>query len=239
MVQNALFNAYFESICRRVQAEQYRRVLAALKERWCIPLHLSASQFVSEGITTVMAITSAQGEPEPGPREASSTSLPAALCEPRLARRVSGNREQGRPHPHLPTGQAQRSAPLSSSLQHSPRGRPRADSAFPSVNWDVYLTSNSGQRRSCLGSPALNSHISVFKFFNHSLRGTLLSNSAFPSFLLLCQCPKFRIEHSIPLNVLSVACRLSTCHYMLFRLDSNVRLNFTAHKEEKQLQHST
>lgn len=92
------------------------------------------------------------------------------------------------------------------------------------------------------GKPRTQQSGFCLQVFNHRLRDTLLSNSAFPSFLLLCQCPKFHIEHSIPLNVLSVACRLSTCHYMLFCLDSKiayVRLNFTAHKEEKQLQHST
>lgn len=68
-------------------------------------LDLSASQFMSEEVTVVMVFTSVQGEPEPGPRAASPTSLPAALFEVGLARRVSGNGEQAQPHPHLPTGQ--------------------------------------------------------------------------------------------------------------------------------------
>lgn len=144
---------------------------------------------------------------------------------------------QGWPHPHLPTGQVWRDAPLPAACltvleegwAQLRQGAPCSDSASPSVDWDVYLTSNSCQIRSCLGSPALNSHISVFWFFTHRLRGTLL----------LCQCPKFHTEHPVPLNPLSADCGLSACHYRLFALDSavaSVHLTSTAHKEEKQPQ---
>lgn len=246
MLQSALFCPYSESVRKRVQAKQYGGLWAALKERCCTPVHLSASRFVSEVTAIVMASLRFKGNQSMG------TGKPARPpCLPLWERRVWLSRSQAkesRDGRTLTFPQARRSGthafPAACSTAHEegraqPRqGAPCSDSAFPSVNWDVSLASDSGQRRSCLGSSALNSHVSIFKFFNRRLRGTLLSNGTFPSFLLLCQRPKFHIEHSIPPNILSGDYRLSTCHYMLFTLDSqraDVHLNSTVLKEEKQL----
>lgn len=73
-----------------------------------------------------------------------------------------------------------------------------SDSVSSSVNWDVYLTSHSLQRRSCLGSPALHSKVFIFRFFRNGFKCVLLQSSSFPLFptVALYQYPPHWIGYS-------------------------------------------
>ena len=89
-------------------------------------------------------------------------------------------------------------------LKHDPHSsQPRkavlwSDSVSSPVNWDVYLTSHSLQRRSCLGSPSVHSKVFIFKFFRNRFKCVLLHSSSFPLFptVDLYQYPPYWIAYS-------------------------------------------